>query len=315
MVTVIDHGERPARRILTIEQALRWAYRDELPKARPDGGHNLGRVASSYAPVTRFGELLTVIDENPFGVLHDPSALGAPHPDALVIAAAVDGLAGLVIDIPDDWQPWRDLGELGDMGEAARRQALDKVRAMRLEPRRLVRAFAILRDPPDWCAERPMIRYVSGPGGGGKPRWFRRVMYDGREIEVDGFNPRSRRPYDDAYRKMYLDPDPVQAGIWRAEWQVWVAALDLLTIDLEGQLESIDLRPSGRSLVPWEAPERLGRVLPDISAKPIRPMSLARGHWGTLDTLKADEPKAPNRFDKLSSLVKRRRQQASQTGG
>jgi hypothetical protein len=145
--------------------------------------------------------------------------------------------------------------------------------------------FATLRDIPDWHAERPKIRFTAGQTG--RPKWFRLVKKlveeGGRrvwaEVEVDGYDPKNNRRHAGAYRKPFLDPDPTDAARWRAEWQVWVTALELLTSELEGELKSIDLRPSGRSLTPWEDPERCGRVLADLCAPVLRPVTVARGFW------------------------------------
>ena len=286
-VRVIDRGESPAKRVLTIEQALRWAYRDELPKVRPDGTVTLGEMASAWDKVARYGELNAVIDENPYGVLHDPTALGEPHRDALRISQAVDELAGLLLDVPDDWEPIRDLGDLGEAGEACRARALEKIRTHAPRPRQLVIKYALLRDPPDWQIERPVIRYVCS--GNNKPKWFRRVPWRDPETghmheqEVDGWDSRARRPHVGAYQKTFLDPDPTMTVIWRAEWQVWVAALDVLQIELEGELESIDVRGSGRPLVPWEEPQHVGRVLPDLGKRLVRPVTLVDGKWEPVD--------------------------------
>lgn len=312
-VRVISHGEQPARRVLTIEQALQWAYRQELPKARVDGSHNEGRVASAWDRLSRYAEYGTEIDVNPYGVLHDGAAIGAPHPDALKIAAAVDALEGMVLQLPDDWQPFRDMGELGELGEAARIRALDQVsvvadglRQLKTEPRRLILRFAMLRDVPDWCAERPKICFVAGANGKGKPKWFRlakKLVEEGgrrvyREVEVDGYDAKGGRPHPDAYRKTFLDPDPTDAATWRAEWQVYVTALELLVIELEGELESIDVRPSGHSLTPWEAPERLGRVLADLRAPALRPVTIARGVWADPETVALQENEPPKKSRK-----------------
>lgn len=62
------------------EALLRWAYRDELPK----------QEAAAFSPWERFlevGQLGTRIDESHMARL--PAVLGAPHPDAIVIAKAV----------------------------------------------------------------------------------------------------------------------------------------------------------------------------------------------------------------------------------
>lgn len=320
MVEIRDCGERPAKRVLQIEAALRWAYRDELPKQRPEARTKsaLGRLESSWLSMARVGELGTVIDFNGFGVLHDPAAVGAPHPDALRIAEAVQGLDSIALDLAEDWRPFGDLGDLGEAGEAARIRAIDavslvvregrqRVRQLKARPRELVQKYACLGGAPDWQAERPEIKFESNSANG-KPKWFRRklVTVEGafgdvpREIEVDGFDAKARRPYPDAYRKTYLDPDPVEAAIWRAEYQVWVTALDVLAIDLEGVLETIEIRPSDRTLAPWEDPNRREpQILRPIDEKPVRPMTLGRGFWGAVETLTPNNKRDPRRYATL----------------
>src|SRR5258706_11880489 len=101
-------SKRPAKRFLDIETALRWAYRDELPKrdhtAVPKHALN-ERVWSPYTRPADFPEVSPSFREatggGPSGGYADgwsrdpgfPAALGEPHPDAFAIEAAVKGLA------------------------------------------------------------------------------------------------------------------------------------------------------------------------------------------------------------------------------
>jgi hypothetical protein len=99
----------PAKRFVDIEYALRWAYRDELPKRhalpRRLGTHTQERVWSPYTRPADYPEVSPSFREatggGPSGGYADgwsrdpgfPQALGEPHPDAITMEAAVKGLA------------------------------------------------------------------------------------------------------------------------------------------------------------------------------------------------------------------------------
>src|SRR5260370_137692 len=101
-------GHVPAKRFLDVEYALRWAYRDELPKQhapqRRLGTHTQERVWSPYTSPAGYPEVSPSFREatagGPSGGYADgwsrdpgfPQALGEPHPDAIVIETAVKAL-------------------------------------------------------------------------------------------------------------------------------------------------------------------------------------------------------------------------------
>jgi hypothetical protein len=94
---------------MDVEAALRWAFRDELPKAANEGGHDPLRWNSGM--VENYAQLLTSIDLNKYGCVPDLSAMSPPHPDAIALGEAVRALDKLAIGLPDDWDPVRDLDE------------------------------------------------------------------------------------------------------------------------------------------------------------------------------------------------------------
>jgi hypothetical protein len=228
-----------------IEAFLRWVYREELPKAEAPGtGAALisESLSGGWDAVSRQGELMTecVSDGrvNSYGVVPLSAWYGAaPHDDALAAHRAVSELALMDLAVPEGWSPLGVLGLSDEEEAAAVQRAMPRVAwpdetgvwRRRFKPAELIRRFAILGGAPCWEAERPKARYVSAHG---KPLWFRMVAETIRgksfEREVDGFNPRSRRPFPDAYRKTILDPDPALAAVERAEYEVWHAALCLL---------------------------------------------------------------------------------------
>ncbi len=258
-----------------IEAFLSWVYRSELPKAEASGTgaafslQAFGEVAAGWDAVSRQGELMAEMVSdgrlNGYGVIPLPSWYGEPpHPDAFAAHRAAGELAGVELDLPPDWNPLSGLGLTDEEAQDAIARALpriafmrDHVWRLRLKPAELVRRFAILGGAPNWQAESPKRRLVEMRG---KPAWFRliniRSEVTGRihAVEVDGRNPKTHRPYPDAYRKTTLAPDPALVAVERAEYEVWHAALVLLTdmLNETGVLAAHRLRPPSSPARPWE---------------------------------------------------------------
>lgn len=266
----------PTMRIMDVEQALRWAFQDELPKVPsvPKGPSGSGEGWSAMAA---WGQYLTDIDDqrNAFGVVPDMTATSGPHPDAFKLWASVCALDDVgPVSMPEDWAPISDLGELGPAGADVIDRGLAKLvsvdgqgnERLRKTPRQLVEYHAMVGGRPDWIGEKPVYRLVMEHG---KPKWFRKVSIEcpgGKpfEIEVDGRDPRRKRPYPDAYRKGYFDPDPAEVVYDRALYQVWHAALGVIVADLAGQLEEIRLVGPAAPAEPWITGVETSRVLPSL---------------------------------------------------
>lgn len=302
-------GSTQQRRRMSISEALEWAWRDELPKVPTSTGAAGGpRAGNAWTSILAFGEIGTVIDRQPnrWGCIPFDVA-GWPHADALAIADAVERLDGCAIVAPDGWNPMPELA-LIDAGLAARaaHEALERVteddgaggRRFRTSPGLIVTRHAILGTAPDWRMDEPPVLCFEAHENG-REKWFvrretRQVIgshHDGSErvevvtIEVDGWSTKHRRPVTGAYRKPYLDPDPVPVMVARAEYEILVAALGLLHDELCGQLTSIDLAPCGWPACPWDGDSaadgvRRGKILPDLTSswdapplrKPVRAM-------------------------------------------
>ncbi|MFN3549239.1 MAG: hypothetical protein ACK4U0_17265 [Mesorhizobium sp.] len=280
---------------MTISEALEWAWRDELPKVPTSAGGAGGpRAGNAWNSILAFGEIGTVIDRQPnrWGCIPFDMA-GWPHADALAIADAVERLADCAIVAPDGWNPMPELALL-DAGMAARaaHDALLRAteddgagqRRFRTSPGLIVTRHAILGTAPDWrMDDPPVLRFEAHDNG--RAKWFvqretRQVIgsnHDGTDrvevvtIEVDGWSTKHRRPVTGSYRKPYLDPDPVPVMVARAEYEILVAALDMLHEALRGRLSSIDLAPCGWPVRPWEGDSvdgraRRGKILPDLKA-------------------------------------------------
>ena len=258
-----------------IEAFLSWAYVEELPKAGREpvmlggrSGGGAGGYAGGWDAVSQQGELLAemVSDGRPnqYGVLPIAIDCGPPDPDALAAHDAISALDHWEVGFPDDWNPLADMNlsaaDIADCVGRARGRILltdgkGRVR-FRQRPAELVRHHAIMRSAPGWQAKAPVGSFVLG--GNGKPAWFRKVVVTegvtSFEREVDGFNPKSRRPWHDAYKKMTLTPDPMLAAVDRAEYEVWFAALDEVrrTLSAPGVLTGHVVGPALRLARPWE---------------------------------------------------------------
>ena len=284
MVTVRS-GSAPTRR-LDIEAALRWAYREELPKTGAlnrdeiDAPRHPGFVRRDRSELTTTVQMLVEMPTNCFGVLQQIGAGGPPHPDALLIGDAVLALDRMTMDVPPDWKPMAEMDDLSPEVTRLLNTAVFRVareingdrHLFGMRPSFLVQRYALSGLAPRWQAETPTVRFASHSNG--VPRWFvRRLVWsdttDGRqvshEVELDGFDAKARRPYDDAYRKTLLDPDPEPAIRARAEYELWHAALDALADDLAPLLTTITLSPSPRPARPWIEGESAPSVLPDLS--------------------------------------------------
>jgi hypothetical protein len=275
-------GKGPAKKAIGIEDLLAWTYCEELPKAR--GPAVLPTMANASAPLVRcLEELSLAVDPNRFGVIADFSAGLEPHPDAIIVHDAVMALDSYDLALPEDWSPMGDLDDLGTLGEAAIGRAIDALTMRdaagtvrlrrRLSP--LILRHAILGGEPDWSIEQPVARVVME---GGKPKWFcRSVMWmegafgpQQREIEVDGYDAKRKRPRPDAYQKFFLDPDPHLGILGRADYELWHAALSMLVEDLADRLEAHEAIDSPRPPQPWMGGAflRKGRILTDLTSTP-----------------------------------------------
>ena len=279
---------RSPKKPIDIELFVRWAFRDELPKAqaettflRPD------TFSKPWGGILKTGMLGTEIQEpdirNRYGLVPDFTAQAEPHPDAVRLWRAVTRLAAMTLELPDDWNPLSDFGDLGPEGPAAVQRGLAQISFMSVDgirhlkdsyaPGYLVRRSAIMA-PPDWTFDKPERKYVNYSWG--QPRWFMMqpvaTETGSFEVEVDGFDNVIRRPRDGAYRKTYLDPDPIEAVTARAEYEIWHTCLGILAEDLTGRLDEHEATDSARPARPWEVVgTKAPRVLADLTKrKPYR---------------------------------------------
>lgn len=225
----VTRSAAPAKRFLDIEDALQWAYRDELPK-RAHGGSFTGSISPGFhiAPPTR-------IEDEPFGRVGRPpgfpAALGDPHPDAERIEAAVNGLvawaghhfsdddmADVTSGIPLAWRRCEEQDCHGDM-RCGIPQPIDAA-ALAVEAIAnmggMVTANARMASRPAWRNETPAPHWIDRRGrvshGCIGPNGKEKVLID--EIFIQVIDRRGRVTYEPCYGPLpeaaifYREPMP-----------------------------------------------------------------------------------------------------------
>lgn len=235
------------KRPLDIEQVLTWAFRHELPKRREgERGPNLG--FSAVSPMFRVADLGVRV-ENFSREPGMPAALGDPHPDALVIEAAVlelarfaehrfEGDLGLTTFLPPG------LDEQGAMTRAMSQIVATVVLHARMGKRP---TFAASIEPAAVVGRngKPLVEIVrsemqADPSGVMRPRLIR---------EACGCYGKDRYPTGAFCSLVWDDPSTI---LWeRADYAAWWAGIDLLAHELVGKLDTIAVLPPAAGQRPW----------------------------------------------------------------
>lgn len=240
-------AEISTKRALDIEALLTWVFRHELLKRRDDDrGPSLGFPRVS--PMFRHADLGTRV-ENFSREPGMPAALGEPHPDALIVEAAVLDLARFA-----DHQFGGDLGLCTYLPAG-----LDDVAAMTRSMGDLVnivQVFARLGHRPTF-AKSPEPTAVVGKTG--KVLAFR--VRSEMRADRDGF----MRAHSIEEQVAAVGKDRYPAGAYcaiewddpkvilreRADYAAWWAGLDLLAHELRGKLETIAVLDIAAPQRPW----------------------------------------------------------------
>jgi hypothetical protein len=264
---------------VTVEELLSWAFVHELTKG--GGVEGLVNANSAWRMISELGTRVSTGQTGAGGGENYFIEQGEPNEDAVTAGRAVAALADCEAILPLDWNPLSDwppetIGLAQEAIErAVQRFTLRKLRAAGKVGESIVGMVigaAILGRAPDWSAEPSKVRIVER---GGKPAWFiMRKVNDSlgrpQDIEVDGYNARSGRPFKGAYRRYEFSTDPAGDILGRLDWQLWVAALRLAERRLQGQLIAHQLRPCSRSMTPWLPEDRGGISLLEKAAEAPR---------------------------------------------
>lgn len=285
-----------------ISNLVRWAYRDELPRAHPlDYGRMALGIGFKTGSIWQMGKLGVKVQEtsiNRFGLAPDLTATREPHPDATVVWRAVQKLTDLNLTLPDDWSPLGDMPGIEEAVPEAIRTAVERLsypvdgdvavasykhagglrrailerpsgeRMLREPVSRLVAKYAVLGGHPDWEAEPSVRRWMTNDNG--TKRYFRKEIIETENgttpVEVDGMDHKKRRPYPDAYLRHYWDPDPSLAVEDRMSYEIWWSAMNFLVDELAGTL--VDYQPTPLMLParPWLGEWSAPRILQEVGS-------------------------------------------------
>jgi hypothetical protein len=260
-----------------------------------------------WGAVTKTGVLGLPVQEqdirNRYGVEVDLMAQTEPHPDAIRVWTVVQDLAGWSLQVPEDWNPIEGLGIDEVEQEKAIGAAIDRLcysaegppeaeyvaspegrplwahwrikqagpdsLRLRKPVSALVEHYAKMGWTPEWEFQKPERKAVQENG---KDKWYVRetiITESGStEVELDGFDKKARIPKPGAYRKLFWDPNPVDAVLMRFEYELWHGAIEMLAIDLVNQLDEHLVLPCELPARPWEARTRSApKLLVDLRQK------------------------------------------------
>jgi hypothetical protein len=236
------------KRQVPIDQLLRWAYQDELPKddlsAGEGGTHGYARLI----------ELGTRVDET--DVAYQRYAyVGEVHPDAFAIADAVKALGDTVIDWSSEARelmgPWFWMLE----GEYAARAIRNCGKIV--HTRALVVSCAARGSLPYWHDEPPQCGpHLVREGMAGRPS---AVVLGGKPVK----GSRGRRTWTwGSYCPVKRVPSATEIVLDRAEYVGWWRSLVSLQATLRGSLSDYDpIQPSVPER-PWVDAPRVVAVFP-----------------------------------------------------
>lgn len=254
-----------------VEDVIAWAWREELPKMAVERPAGPPPMRSSHSLLARYAQYRSVLDLNAWGCVPDMSVDSWPCDDALMVAEAVMAIDETTLQMPEDWQPARELDRFDDLGARAVADAWRRMTrqddagdtVLRVKPSELIIRHALKGIDPSAMALDD-VTMETARWANRKERWFvQRLQHrltgrvvDGVEetvptvIEVNGVDSKGR-PMPGAYRKHYLDPDPVGAIMARAEYEILLSALGIVVDLVAGRLVDVVMLASRLPPEPW----------------------------------------------------------------
>jgi hypothetical protein len=254
-----------SKRMMDVEDVVIWACSQELPRKRTGTnpypqvrplGMNVPRSESSL--IGRYTWPAGYPSISPMfagGFASAGGAIGAgrggpPDSDALIVEAAISGLAAGMAGLSAPEELALDLGFPVDI-EGAFSGALANVADIVIVCGRLGRR-------PSLAEERPLPTARLAPNG--KPGTWRieRIAeerfgggFSEREIETPVQRLRKDSYPPGSYGILVWEPDPQLIVNDRAEYLVWRLALDALAASLSGRMENRAALPPAAALMPW----------------------------------------------------------------
>ena len=248
-----------AKRVVDVEDAVKWACAEELPKKRPAAAGALPRLGSLLprhertvvGPWTRpagFPEISPMFARGySTGSFARSGRGGEPDPDALAIEAAILALVG-----PALLSQGLEEAVVSDIGLPV--DVEGALAASFANAPNLVLAHGRLGTRPDaGCAA---FRVQPRLAANGKPGvWRTERLTDPLGGERDYENPVKAIRRDlyptGAFCRIEFEPDPQLVVNDRADYCAWRLALEALSEALSGKLERISALPPAAALFPW----------------------------------------------------------------
>ncbi|GEP09841.1 hypothetical protein [Methylobacterium gnaphalii] len=256
------------KRKLDIEQALSWAFREELPKAQADRRISAAPTMSVH-PMWRAGVFGARIDNWNNVDPGFPAAMGEPHPDAVLIGNAVKGCDVDKLDLWGFDVPYK-IGENYDQAglmEKARRETIA-----------VMTNCATSRTRPDTSDQVTVVAVRSVTGQ--ITVWVREAReYEdaqGKPIIVEHDLPtkpvRKGTYPTGAFCKIQYAPSAATVALDRLRYAGWWAGLQQVAEHLRVMgLSSIELEGLSAPRSPWteayEAPEATVPPLPNLAPR------------------------------------------------
>jgi hypothetical protein len=239
-------------RRLSIEAALYWAYRDELPKRGAEWGGSGGATAPGFSSADLGVKVDRWDDEPGF-----PTILGPPHPDAEIIDAHVQGLETMEVDgVRSRFWLAPECAALIEANDFS-------LGRLQVDVKSWVIMHARMGTRPMWEVEQWKVE--------------RRIdMRTGRTVQVG--RDRNDRWHGGSHCPITYVPDPRAVINDRAEYSCWHEAMRLLRDRLDRALQSIALDPFDIPQQPWitgDTPKPM--VLPSLTVTlPLQPSRMRK---------------------------------------
>lgn len=274
---------------MDIEDLLRWAFRDELPKLAADEGGSFQPQQSHpmWRNIAQGGRVDFWSREPGF-----PSAMGDPHPDALVVAQAVADLTREDLDLSDFLISYR-------LGPDFNSQEILEGEAASFAGWIVTRAK--LGGRPDLGEEREVepVKSITGQitVWSRHGEWYEEAdetpIFVEHEMPTKPIKGGVYKP--GSYCKVRYLPTCREVARDRAVYAVWWAGLAALVVKLDGRLASISVTAPAAARRPWfgdeqPVPAAVHRDLgPDRTVldpvRPVAPRPMKRSQHGPVHHL------------------------------
>jgi hypothetical protein len=272
-----------AKKLVDVEDLLTWAAA-ELARQGPPGRRALLRSLVGRADAELLGGATRPASFPKIAPMWTPGMGRAgglsdpPHPDALMVGAAIERLRLAPPPCPVSYDELTfGLGFALDVTGALRAALANVANLVLVHGRLASRPSPRLETP----APSPKRQSNGRPGAWRLERWIEPTFADHaqaeRDVEVAVSAIRKGLYPAGAYGVVECDPAPQALVDERAEYAAWRAGLEWLAAELAGELETRAPLPPRAAALPWAG---------DVDAEPVRDV-FAPGARGVYDSAEA----------------------------